>query len=54
MSNKKSELIKKLRDDANTILKVCKEAEESGSITAEELEKRISKSYFDYISSGLE
>jgi hypothetical protein len=39
----KNELIKLLREDAENILKICKEAEENKDLTVEELEKRVTK-----------
>ncbi len=39
----KTKLINKLRHDANEILKICDQADSDKSVTAEELEKRISK-----------
>ena len=39
----KSELINLLRKDAESTLKICKEAEENKDLTVEELEKRVTK-----------
>jgi hypothetical protein len=42
----KTELINKIREDAESMLKICNEAEGDEKLTAEELEKRVSKTYF--------
>ncbi len=41
----KTKLINKLRNDANEVLKICDQAESDKSMTMEELEKRVSKTW---------